>query len=199
MPSGRQVTARLFYAEALLERVVHVPAGSFNAEWTKPAVRAELNIPEYYVGTVKEYIQGQGPASTDRWKIVYDDGDETGGDLPHVTLSFIKSYVLLPFPEVPGAASCDARVEVDEVDEEDVDGDIDTDDDEEGDLEDEEPAAGEDESAGDMEEHEFTGFGQDPMRFKWSSESDEISQDQRITDGVGVDLKPPKLNWDAQG
>ncbi|KAK3280134.1 hypothetical protein CYMTET_12013 [Cymbomonas tetramitiformis] len=86
MPGNRQVTAREFFAEALLDVPVEVPAGSFNAEWNKASVRRELNIPESFDGEATQYIKGNGGPSTDRWKVVCEDGDETdeaNPSLPH--------------------------------------------------------------------------------------------------------------------
>ncbi|KAK3283611.1 hypothetical protein CYMTET_8699 [Cymbomonas tetramitiformis] len=58
MPTERQVTAREFYAEALIDVRVLVPAGSFNAEWNKASVRARLKLPEFFGGKVTQYIKG---------------------------------------------------------------------------------------------------------------------------------------------
>ncbi|KAK3277589.1 hypothetical protein CYMTET_14412 [Cymbomonas tetramitiformis] len=202
----RQVTAREFYAEALLNLRVVVPAGCFNAEWNKASVRAKLNIPACFEGTVTAYFKGTGAASTDRWKVVYDDGDETAPadeepKLPHVSLAFLKSYLTVTLPEVPGPITSPQPLALTSNDEkaaESLDGDIDTDDeDAEGNSDAESEQAEVQASSDEEEEHEFTGFSSQPQLFKWSKEEDEVSEDQRLKDGVGLDLKPPKLNWDA--
>ncbi|KAK3262275.1 hypothetical protein CYMTET_28855, partial [Cymbomonas tetramitiformis] len=92
MPTERQVTAREFYAEALTDVRVLVPAGSFNAEWNKASVRARLKLPEFFGGKVTQYIKGTGGPSSDRWKIVYEDGDETVDDSDADSLPYCEAH-----------------------------------------------------------------------------------------------------------
>eukprot|EP00854_Cymbomonas_tetramitiformis_P020994 gene20994-25189_t len=218
MPSERrQVTARSFYAEALLGRAVQVLAGSFNAEWNRPNVRKNLGIPEYFPGSVTKYIQGSGGAATNRWQITYEDGDETVDDaelkksddaLPHVGLPWLKTWLVGEFPEVPtardhpssGAPTCSEATTL-VVDPESLDGDIDElEEDEYEDAEEELESAPE--LATDCEGEdacEIPSFGTTPFKFKWSQVADEISHDQRVRDGGTTDIKPPRVLWDHSG
>ncbi|KAK3240300.1 hypothetical protein CYMTET_3248 [Cymbomonas tetramitiformis] len=212
---------RSFYASELIDKAVKVPAGSFNAEWTKVSVRRAQNIPEFFTGHVTEYFKGSGAASTDRWKIVYEDGDETLSDielqsseasikLPHVTLQFLKSYLVEPFPVVPviprsrnpttashATVTAGAANTLRTVDE--LDGDIDSSEDElkEGEYDEGDTPELASDSEESEEEHEIPAFSGSKFRFKWTKEADEVVEDQRAKDGGSCDTWSPKLRWDA--
>ncbi|KAK3235588.1 hypothetical protein CYMTET_54211, partial [Cymbomonas tetramitiformis] len=180
---------------------------SFNAEWNKASVRARLKLPEFFGGKVTQYIKGTGGPPSDRWKIVYEDGDETVDDsdadsLPHVTLQFLRSYhTLSVFPEVPGriVGAPKATCELPTVSDDDA-GDIDS----AGESEDEFDEGAVEEAMPDLIDAEDSDSEDECVlqsntaeyKFKWSKEHEDVTSDQRMKDGVGTDTWNPKLRWD---
>ncbi|KAK3284892.1 hypothetical protein CYMTET_7479 [Cymbomonas tetramitiformis] len=205
MPRSTQVTAREFFAQALLNAPVRVPAGSFNAEWNKATVRKQHNIPDVFCGKVTAYIRGSGGPASDRWKVLYDDGDETepadtNPELPHVSLQFLRSYHALDnFPEFPGRVASSTAVQSSTEDPIDSDtGDMDSDDESEDEFDEGAPEDDETELVvdGATDEDECLSTPTFNHTFKWSKEHAEVTLDQRVKDGVGTETWNPKLRWD---